>query len=369
MIIVWITAVFIECTEHEYQLSYFEIVKTGILGFSWTNEAASSAHAAALLEKSGQSVGFVGFDTGFSNVFEAAAAVAAGSIGREIDPDVVLIFRKLSKKDPQTREKALRELIALLKEKDMEMVELCYNHFATIMDKLAMDGSPTVRVLSLRAASYFISSLKKAAEKQLKVIMPFILFGTCDSSLSVANQAEAVLSENFPGEKSQQASSIFAVTTAKIAVDIIAERHNLLHAQKYDNEDSPEQRISRLTTQCLLTLARLAPLASSNPRFNEILEMFFKDSVVIKKLVKSNASVKAALLGVCLQMPDCIPVFLDTPLATWIISSLDSPDSLVATRAFEAFIQLGSDERFFEKFNIQKAVVPKLLSVIRRKEV
>ncbi|VDM84414.1 unnamed protein product, partial [Strongylus vulgaris] len=177
--------------------------------------AASSAHAAALLEKSGQSVGFVGFDTGFSNVFEAAAAAAAGSIGQEIDPDV-----------------ALRELIASMKEKDTEMVELCYNHFATIMDKLAMDGSPTVRVLSLRAASYFISSLKKAAEKQLKVIMPFILFGTCDSSLSVANQAEAVLSENFPGEKSQQASTIFAVTTAKIAVDIIAERHNLLHAQK-----------------------------------------------------------------------------------------------------------------------------------------
>ncbi|KAK6725583.1 hypothetical protein RB195_004104 [Necator americanus] len=332
-------------------------------------QSASSAHAAALLEKSGQPVGFVGFDTGFSNVFEAAAAAKSGSVGREIDSDVVLIFRKLSKKDPQTREKALRELIVSMKEKNVEMVELCCSHYAVMMDKLALDGSPTVRVLSLRAASLFISTLKKAAEKHLKAIMPFILFGTCDSSLSVANQAESVLSENFPGEKTQQASSIFAVATANIAIDIIAERHYLAQGQKYDCEDSPEQRLSRLTTQCLLTLARLAPLSSSNPRLAEVLEDFFKDTAIIKKLVKGNASVKSALLGVCLQMNDCVPLFLETPLANWVISSLDSPDSSVGTRAFEAFIRMGSDDRFFEKFNVQKSVIPKLLSVLRKKEV
>ncbi|EYC15247.1 hypothetical protein Y032_0037g3410 [Ancylostoma ceylanicum] len=35
------------------------------------------------------------------------------------------------------------------------------------------DGSPTVRSLSLRTASYFISTLKKAAQKQLKAVSFF----------------------------------------------------------------------------------------------------------------------------------------------------------------------------------------------------
>ncbi|RCN44198.1 hypothetical protein ANCCAN_09781 [Ancylostoma caninum] len=120
--------------------------------------------------------------------------------------------------------------------------------------------------------------------------MPFVLFGTCDSSLSVANQAESLLSENFPGEKSHQAISIFALPTAKVAIEIITGRHTLAQAQKYDCEDSPEQRFSRLSTQCLLTLARLAPFACSDMHLSGVLDGFFKDAV-IRKLVKCDASV------------------------------------------------------------------------------
>ncbi|EPB68101.1 phosphoenolpyruvate carboxykinase [Ancylostoma ceylanicum] len=205
--------------------------------------SASSAHAAALLEKSGHPVGFAVFDSGFSNVFEAAAAEETGSVRDEIDSEV-----------------ALRELLDFLSEKHIEVVAICLDHYLTFMGKLTL-------------------------------IMPFVLLGTCDSSLSVANQAESLLSENFPGEKSQQAISIFALSTAKVAIDIISERHALTYAQKYDCEDSPEQRFSRLSTQCLLTLARLAPFACSDLHLSEMLDGFFKDSAIIRKLVKSDASV------------------------------------------------------------------------------
>ncbi|VDO04939.1 unnamed protein product [Haemonchus placei] len=332
-------------------------------------KAASSASAAALLERSGYSTSFVGFGSGATNVFEVAAAAKAGVACKELDPDVVLILRKLSKKDPQTREKALRELLVCLKEKDREMLEICYNHFATLMDKLIVDGSPTVRMLSLRVTSFFISSLKKAAEKQLKVVMPMVLIATCDTSLSVSNQAEAVLSENFPGEKASQAESIFAADTANLAIDIIAGRHALVQSQKYDCEDSPEQRVSRLTVQCLLVIARLAQSASNNTQFKEVLESFFKQTAVIKNLTKGIPAVKSALLGICLKATDCVPLLLDTPLASWIISNLDSADSSICTKAFEAFTVLLSNERFYSKFDVQKSVVPKLLSVVRRKEV
>ncbi|KAK6052568.1 hypothetical protein COOONC_09928 [Cooperia oncophora] len=272
--------------------------------------------------------------------------------------------------------------------KDPEMLEVCYNHFATGMDKLIVDGSPTVRMLSLRVTSFFISSLKKAAEKQLKIVsfergilytltqgtyccvqvMPMVLIATCDTSLSVSKQAEAVLTENFPGDKASQATSIFAADTAKLAIDIIAGRHALVQPQKYDCEDSPEQRVSRLSTQCLLVISRLAPFASKNAQFKEVLENFFKQTAIIKNLTKGTPAVKSALLGICLKMPDCVSLLLDTPLATWTISNLDSPDSSVCTKAFEAFIALLADERFYTKFDVEKSVIPKLLSVVRRKE-
>ncbi|EYC15244.1 hypothetical protein Y032_0037g3410 [Ancylostoma ceylanicum] len=100
--------------------------------------SASSAHAAALLEKSGHPVGFAVFDSGFSNVFEAAAAEETGSVRDEIDSEVVIIFRKLSKKNPQTREKALRELLDFLSEKHIEVVAICLDHYLTFMGKLTL---------------------------------------------------------------------------------------------------------------------------------------------------------------------------------------------------------------------------------------
>ncbi|KAL6733079.1 hypothetical protein Aduo_003764 [Ancylostoma duodenale] len=101
-------------------------------------KSASSAHAAALLEKSGQPVRLAGFDSGFSNVFEAVAAEETGSVRSEIDSEVVVIFRKLSKKDPQTREKALRELLDIIREKDAETVALCYDSYTSFIGKLTL---------------------------------------------------------------------------------------------------------------------------------------------------------------------------------------------------------------------------------------
>ncbi|RCN44199.1 hypothetical protein ANCCAN_09782 [Ancylostoma caninum] len=141
--------------------------------------SASSAHAAALLEKSGQLVGLAGFDSGFSNVFEAVAVEETGSVRSEVDSEVVVIFRKLSKKDPQTREKALRELLDIIKGKDAETVALCYDGYTTFIGKLTLDGSPTVRSLSLRITSYFISTLKKAAQRHLEAVSFFFSSLVC----------------------------------------------------------------------------------------------------------------------------------------------------------------------------------------------
>ncbi|KAE9416435.1 hypothetical protein Angca_009130 [Angiostrongylus cantonensis] len=79
--------------------------------------------------------------------------------------------------------------------------------------------------------------------------------------------------------------------------------------------------------------------------------------------------VKSALLGICIKMADCVPILLSTQLPTWIISNLDSGEASLSTRAFEALILLVSDERFHEKFDINKVVIPKLLSVVRKKGV
>ncbi|VDL64792.1 unnamed protein product [Nippostrongylus brasiliensis] len=328
-------------------------------------QTASSSNAAAALERSG----FLSFRevvSGGTNIFEAETAAA---VTRELDQDLMLALRKMSKKDAHTREKALRELLCSMKEKDRDMVELCYTHFVTEANKLIMDGSPTVRMLSLRLISFFISSLRKAAEKHLKNVMPMVLIATRDTSTSVSGQAEAVLTENFPGEKTNQVTQIFAVDTIRLAIEIIAGRHPLVKQQKYDCEDSEADRNSRLTIQCLLVIARLVDFVSSNDELKSALEIFLKETTQIKSLVKGNPSAKSALLGICIKVKNCMPILLESPLVNWIISNLDAQDPDVSARAFEALILFLSDERFYSKFDVHKSVVPKLLSVVRKKGI
>ncbi|KJH46386.1 zinc finger, C3HC4 type [Dictyocaulus viviparus] len=332
-------------------------------------QSASSSQAAAFLERTGFSTTYSGFDSAATNVFEVASAKREGALCHTLDQDIVLVMRKLSKKDHQTREKGLRDLLSILKGKEQEMVETCYNHYAIIMGRLVLDGSPTVRMLSLQLTTFFISSLKKAAEKQLKLIIPFVLIAICDASFSVANQAESVLVENFPDEKNVQVISIFATDTMKLAIDIIAGRHTLVQPEKYDSLDSSEQRHARLTTQCLLAIARLAPTTFCNEKLKEAFSSFLMDTSVIKTLAKGSAPVKSALLEVCIKIANCVPIFNNTFLVTWIISNLDSQEYSVCRKAFEALILMASDERFYEKFDVNKCVVPKIMSVVKKKRI
>uniref|UniRef100_A0AC34RDZ7 E3 ubiquitin-protein ligase listerin n=1 Tax=Panagrolaimus sp. JU765 TaxID=591449 RepID=A0AC34RDZ7_9BILA len=128
-------------------------------------QGASSARAAELLQASGG----IGFDAlslipGLSvDVNEVTSLM--DEIGLNVEPELRVIFKKLNKRDAQTREKAIKELTEELKSLASDQVKLknAFPCFASGYPKLVTDCSPTVRSYSNIIAALFITTLKKDA--------------------------------------------------------------------------------------------------------------------------------------------------------------------------------------------------------------
>lgn len=62
-----------------------------------------------------------------------------------------------------------------------------------------------------------------------------------------------------------------------------------------------------------------------------------------------------------------IDSFLGTRIPSTVLSHLDSQDIAICRNAFECFLILATDEGFFKTCKIDKAVIPKFISLIRKK--
>ncbi|CAD6184547.1 unnamed protein product [Caenorhabditis auriculariae] len=288
----------------------------------------------------------------------------------EIDAEVKIVLRKLSKKDAHTREKGLRELLELLQGSDQSSMEIIYEHFTSAFDRLATDGSPTVRLLTIRTLGLFITKLQKAASKGLKRSMPFLMFALSDMSNSVCSQADAVFKDNFDGEKRIQAFKVFAANTIDMAVEIVFGVNDITLPTKYDDEESPEQRLHRLTSQALGTIQKLANKLKEQPELWEksAAKLFSEGAKLQKLLAGQQTNIKIGLLSICLYLPEKVHLITNSPLCAWVMASLDSSDEAVCSVAWEAFVNIVAEKSFYEKNSLKKSTIPRILNVVRKKE-
>lgn len=59
--------------------------------------------------------------------------------------------------------------------------------------------------------------------------------------------------------------------------------------------------------------------------------------------------------------------FLGTRIPSIVLTHLDSADTALCRNAFECFLILAEDPRLYETVKIDKAIVPKLISLMRKK--
>ncbi|CAI4225203.1 unnamed protein product [Auanema sp. JU1783] len=324
-------------------------------------KAASSAKAAELLSMSGHSVSFLGIDGSLAAQSQESNDFEPGS---ELDPELIVIFKKMAKKDPQTREKALREISSVFLLKDLTEKKASYDYFATIFDKLSLDSSPSVRSLSIKVLSLFISELKKYAEKKLDKVIPFVLFATCDSLTNVGNSADSLL-ENCFSNKLDKITQLFSKDAANVSISLLRQKSPLAIPQKFDEGENSKQRTHRLVVQSTRFLAKLVEQASVQQDIIQCVNELLKDNNYISTMLKGNAQLQNSFIRLCTMSKDFEQNVLDSVLVNYVISNLDN--ELLGKSCFELLLSLIQNENFGDKVDVRKQVIPKLLFVIRRK--
>ncbi|CAG8595842.1 16141_t:CDS:10 [Funneliformis mosseae] len=174
-------------------------------------QPASSSRAAEIIATSGQSpIGNLGGFAQFlgGKAFSSAAtndrifpdsAISSGTI----DPELVLIFKRLSKRDPTTKLKALEEFEEYLKIEGRNADELVgmMDIWTTWFVKLGIDVDRRVRHATHSCHFIIVTKIKKKIAPYLKEIIAVWIISLFDQSKDVAKIANDAFQAAFPSDK------------------------------------------------------------------------------------------------------------------------------------------------------------------------
>uniref|UniRef100_A0A914Y1N2 E3 ubiquitin-protein ligase listerin n=1 Tax=Panagrolaimus superbus TaxID=310955 RepID=A0A914Y1N2_9BILA len=335
-------------------------------------QTASSSRAAELLQASGISIPYLGLD---------ALNLTAGlptdvndvnqlidEIGANVDPELRIIFKKLTKRDLQTREKAAKELMDALKESsnDYDKIKNAFPSYASVYSKLVTDSSSSLRSTSNSILALFVATLKKDAGSYLKSVIPFLFFSLQDGYVQVAKNAEVAVNDCFPSEeKKKLAMTTFGQEATNICLQMMSRQHKLIQPQKFVELESDAQRQTRLIAQSLNTLEAFI---ETSPGLAESIAPSFISSQSFANLMNMDPNVKAAAFRLLKNLiKSDVSQILGTRIPSFLLQNLDSTDTLLCRNCFECFLIAGKDPKFFEIVKVDKAVIPKFLSLIRKK--
>uniref|UniRef100_A0A914DQJ4 E3 ubiquitin-protein ligase listerin n=1 Tax=Acrobeloides nanus TaxID=290746 RepID=A0A914DQJ4_9BILA len=294
-------------------------------------QTASSSRAAELLQSSGIPLqALLGLDTSSVDIPDAFA----DEFGPNVDPEFRIALKKLSKRDSFTREKAVKELADLLNNSNYEQTKNSFSAFASSYSKLL-------------------------------TIMPFLLISLSDNYGQVSRSAEAVLNDCFTEEKRQLVMKNFAPQSIEIALAFLNKSHKLTQPQKFVEEETDVQRQNRLIAQALVSIQRLV---DENSQLGQDLYEQFSKAALLTALMNMGVNVKTAVFALLKKLLEKnSEPFLSTRIPSVVLSHLDSSDIAICRNAFECFLILAAQEKFYETCKIDKAVVPKFVSLIRKK--
>ncbi|KAI5963457.1 uncharacterized protein KGF55_002337 [Candida pseudojiufengensis] len=198
------------------------------------------------------------------------------------NPDLIVIFKSLSKKDPKTKEKALQELLSFIKDQDPKIFDdPILQCWVQLYPKISIDNSKTVRSLTHQIQGSLLQSIgSKNYGKYLKTTIPIWLMGIFDPDKSVSNIASSKLLENFQGDQSKidKIWEIFEDQILNLVGTIInVEQPETISDPRYTNESEVQIKYDRVLNIALQILLKL--IKNSSKKTLEINTIIESDSI------------------------------------------------------------------------------------------
>lgn len=137
-------------------------------------------------------LGIIPFAPGFAN-----AEQMPDTFDASISPQYQLTLKKMSKKDPMTKKKALQEFIDLINNSEMDEIKMILPMWPKFYHNLATDPEHTVRELAQTVLQLLVAKCKKAIAPYLKQLVPVWLASQFDNYAPAASIATACFAETF----------------------------------------------------------------------------------------------------------------------------------------------------------------------------
>ncbi|XP_073156926.1 E3 ubiquitin-protein ligase listerin [Henckelia pumila] len=161
---------------------------------------SSSSEAASLLPSSATTVGFGGY-VGSSRVDSSLASTSDGSTFLEIDGELAVQLKRLSRKDPTTKLKALSSLSQLIAQKSALEIVAIIPQWAFEYRKLLMDYSREVRRATNDTMTNLVTVVGRELAPHLKPLIGPWWFSQFDSVYEVSQAAKRSFQTAFPAQE------------------------------------------------------------------------------------------------------------------------------------------------------------------------
>nr|XP_026489155.1 E3 ubiquitin-protein ligase listerin [Vanessa tameamea] len=182
------------------------------------------------------------------------STLGVSNIDLGLSPEYSVCFKKLNKKDPITKTKALQELTELVKNSNVDEVVAALPSWAHFYQTLIIDSDRRVREAAQLCHGALVSASGRRAAPQLRRLLPAWLLARHDDHAPVSAQAHAQLKMTFPESKLGEAISFCKSEIMSLLIDNLTGNAEAMLSKKLDNPEEREIQIVRVLCSSLRAL-------------------------------------------------------------------------------------------------------------------
>lgn len=353
---------------------------------------SSSSLAASLLPSSSAAaaVGFGGYVG--SSRFDSSLSTEDSNPVLDIDSEVAQHLKRLTRKDPTTKLKALATLATLLKQKSGKEIVPIIPQWAFEYKKLLLDYNRDVRRATHETMTNLVTAVGRDLAPHLKSLMGPWWFSQFDPSSEVSQAAKRSLQAAFPAQEKRLDALILCTTE----VFMYLEENLKLTPQNLSDKavalDELQEMHQQVISSSLLALATLLDVLVSvqieRPGFENVStepkhaskakatvvsfaeNLFSAHKCFLEFLKSESPAVRSATYSVLRSFIKNIPQAFDDgnmkTLATAILGAFQEKDPACHSSMWEAVLLFS--KRFpnsWTTLNVQKSVFNRFWSFIR----
>uniref|UniRef100_A0A6B2EBW1 E3 ubiquitin-protein ligase listerin n=1 Tax=Phlebotomus kandelakii TaxID=1109342 RepID=A0A6B2EBW1_9DIPT len=314
-----------------------------------------------------ENCGFVPMVSGF-----LSSEPISDEIDANVDVNYQLILRKMSKKDPITKTKALQEFSDLVMTSDVDLLKTILPFWPRLYINLATDVEHRVREGAQQAHGALAGKTGKYIAPYLKQLAPVWIASQYDSYAPAASFATASFQRAFPPHKLKEVfgfcqSEILDYVTKILTVHTAT---TLSNAKSYTPEEC-EAKYQRTVTGCLQGYAMYLQTVSEE----NLSEVANKNTTLIEnqkfwslhkhKSPNIRSAWYEAISAVVQKIPGQVEK-LTAQLVNSVFQNLDEMDPIVLPHLWSAILLVQVNiPSWSEHVNWEKMLQPKLWKVLK----